>query len=116
MLVNVVDADAPFQTFEIDVQAGSRRLGLEWSPDWDRALLYDITDEWQDLGETEYSSFDFGPALEARVDLRDLGSPDSVHLLEIEVRVGECCGPTWRTADSWRPFAITPAVDEVDPE
>ncbi|GAG19752.1 unnamed protein product, partial [marine sediment metagenome] len=66
-------------------------------------------------GPLNRSSFAFGPALEVRIDLRDLGSPEHVNLNRIMVMVGECCQqPAWHAADVWQPTRPTPVVDEID--
>ena len=117
MFVEALDSGAPFDSFEIRFEVGPRRLWMGWAPGWDEPWLADITnDEWEDIGGASYSTFAFGPGLEARVDLRDLGSPDGVSLIEIDVMVGECCGAMWRSADNWSPAVGTPVVGEVDPD
>lgn len=68
------------------------------------------------MGDAVNSFFAFGPALEARIDLRDLGSPDDVKLIGVGVRAGECSEQgVWRIADRWEPFGRIPVVNEIDP-
>ncbi len=112
------DFSEPFESFEFRFQAGARELWVAWSPLWGRGpfSVVDITAGWEQIGETTYSSFAFDTALEARIDLRGLGSSESITLTEVGVRVGECCEfPEWRFADTWSPGASIPMVDEADP-
>ena len=121
MLVKLGNADAPFdpfESFEFRFQAGARELWLAWSPRWGRGSfpVMDTTDGWEQIGETTYSSFAFDTFLEARIDLRDLGSSERVTLTEIGVQASEYCEfPECRFADTWSPAASTPVVDEADP-
>ncbi len=118
LLVETRDADASFHSFEIEFQAGQRRLWIAWSPTWGNGpfAVVDKTTEWVYIGETTYSRFALDEALEARIDLRDLGSPEEVNLSEVRVMAGECCEPPqWRAADQWETDADTPVVAETDP-
>lgn len=105
-----------FDSFELDIASDSRRLFFGWAPGQDKGWHADTTTEWVDLGIASHSDFSLGEAFEARIDLRDLGNPSEIRLLEIRVMVGDCCGPTWRAADRWSPEAEPPTVDEVDPQ
>lgn len=78
-------------------------------------FIADITTEYKPIGPTTNSTFVLGKALEVRVDLRDVGLPESFNLTQIRVMVGECCElPAWRAADDWNPGS-TPVVNEIDP-
>lgn len=114
-LVKTVDASAPFVQFDIFIQAGEREFLLSWRPGQAQGALADITAEFEFIGLTTNSAFAFGPALEARVDLRDLSLPETLNLIEINVMVGECCEyPAWRPADEWQPARSIPVVAEID--
>ena len=113
--VDAADRSAPFEQVEIRLQAGPRLLWVGWAPVWDRPFVVDTTTEWNPIGDAFYSTLALGSALEGRLDLRDLGSPESLSVIRIDVMVGECCGPTWRPADTWTPATAPPVVDEVDP-
>jgi hypothetical protein len=115
LLVETVDPDAPFVQFDMDFRAGSRQLQISWKPGDQSGWVNDVTGTFQPIGPTSNSTFAFGPALEARVGLTDMESPERLSLSAINVRVGECCDyPAWRVADTFAPGA-TPVVDEVDP-
>ena len=103
----------PETLFQIDVQADARRLRLLVAPRRTQGFLADITTGFRGLGNMPNSAFAFGPALEGRVDLRDLGSPESISLIDVQVLVGECYPQ--RTADQSTPSVATPVVAEVDP-
>jgi len=114
LLVKTVDPKATSVQFDMTFQADANRLLLSWSPGQTRGSMGDVTSGFKSIGPTAHSSFAFGPALEARVDLRDLGAPKSVRVMSIKVMVGQCCNaPAWRAADQWQP-ASTPVVDEID--
>lgn len=114
-LVKTVDASAPLVQFDIFIQTGTRELLISWRPGQPQGSLADITTEFEFIGSTTNSTFAFGPALEARVDLRDLGPPETLDLSEIYIMVGECCEyPAWRAADEWQPARSTPVVNEID--
>ncbi|MCK4392246.1 hypothetical protein KAX17_05020 [Candidatus Bipolaricaulota bacterium] len=115
LLVETINARAPFVQFDMFIEAGGKMLLLSWSPGQAVDNLADITTGFEYIGPAIHSSFAFGPALEVRVDLQDLGSPERVNLNRITVMVGECCQPpAWRAADEWRPTRSTPVVDEID--
>ena len=90
LLVETVDRNAPFEQFEIYLRAGSRELWVGWAPQWDYAVVVDITTEWDEIGQATLSAFALGAAMEGRLDLRDLALPDSVTLSRIDVMAGEC--------------------------
>ena len=118
LLVETRDADAAFESFEMEFQSGPKRLWIAWSPQWGRGpfQVVDKTTEWLEIGQTNYSSFALDDALEARIDLRDLGSPEIVSIRELRVMAGECCEfPEWRAVDRWEIDTATPIVDEVEP-
>ena len=119
LLIETGDPESSFDSFELEFQAGPRRLWIAWSPRWRLGpfQIVDKTTEWLPIGETTYSRFALDDALEARIDLRDMGSPDAISLDEVRVMAGECCEfPEWRAADRWEADAETPVVAETDPE
>jgi hypothetical protein len=115
LLVETIDPNAPFVHFDMHFQADSKRLLISWEPGASEGYIGDVTAGYEPIGPTTNSAFAYGPALEGRVDLRDMGSPESLSLIEINVMVGECCEfPAWRAADQWQPAGSTPVVNEVD--
>ena len=119
LLIETRDTDAPFNSFEMELKAGPRRLWISWSPEWGPGpfQVVDKTTEWMPIGKTTYSLFALDDGLEARIDLRDLGSPKMVSLSEVRLMAGECCEPPkWRAADGWEVDTDTPVVAEADPK
>jgi len=115
LLIETVDPRAPLVQFDIFIKADTKTLLLSWQPGQPTGNLANITTGFEYIGPATNSSFAFGPALEVRIDLRDLGSPERVNVNRIAVMVGECCQqPAWRAADEWRPTRSTPVVDEID--
>ncbi|PKB83215.1 MAG: hypothetical protein BZY88_02670 [SAR202 cluster bacterium Io17-Chloro-G9] len=115
LLVKAEDPDAVFSNFEVQLQLGSRRLEVGWAPHWNQANVADVTGQYELLRQASRSEIAFGPALEARIDLRDLGPPDSVKLMGVNVRAGECCeAGEWRIADRWEPLITIPVLDRLD--
>jgi hypothetical protein len=115
LLVETVDPNAPLVQFDIFFQTGSKELLISWTPGQPDGYIGDVTAGYEPIGSTTDSAFALDSALEGRVDLRDIGSPESISLVEINVMVGECCEfPAWRAADQWQPAGSTPVVDEVD--
>jgi hypothetical protein len=112
-LIEVVDPDATLVQFDILIRADDRLYGLSWRPGEFGGGISDAAADWAFLGNTLYSSFALGESLEIRIDLRDLGLPETVSLKEIRVFIGECCGPEWIMADVWQP-PWTPILNEVD--
>jgi len=115
LLGKVVDPSASFQQFAITLQVDSKQLLVAWRPGHQAGYILDTTGEAIDVGDTQYSSFAFGPCLEVRLDLRDLGSPTAVGIVGVQTMVGICCDyPAWRAADQWQAATIL-AVSESDP-
>ena len=115
LLVKTVDPNAPLVQFDVLFQADAKQLLISWTPGHSDGYIGDVTAGYEPIGPITDSAFAFGPALEGRVDFRDLGSPESLSLVEINVMVGECCEyPAWRAADQWQPAGSTPVVNEVD--
>lgn len=117
-LVEVVDPETPYVQFDISFTAGERDYISSVPRGSSTGYIGDITADYQAVGQTTYSQFAFGPAFEGRIDLRDLGSPDTIRLVSIGALVGECCGgPTWRQADNWEIQGLTPSEEAswVDP-
>ncbi len=115
LLVSVRNPDEEFDSFQIDFDLGAKRYQVSWGRDWNDASIADVTEGWEWVRDSRYSSFAMQGHLEARIDLRDLDSPSSVRLLKIETMVGECCGESWRSADQWAPTTATVRFAEVDP-
>jgi len=115
-LVEADDPDAVIKEFQVELQLGTRRLHAIWAPQWSVGYIAEVTGQWERVGDAVNSFFAFGLALEARIDLRDLGSPDDVKLIGVGVRAGGCCEQgVWRIADRWEPFGRIPVVNESDP-
>ena len=103
LYVEIVDSNMPFVQFDFEIKGGAESYLLTWKPGE------------QLPNEFSNSTIALNNALEARIDLRDLGSPNNVRLSQIRVMVGECCEfPTWHAADEWNPGAI-PVSKESDP-
>ena len=116
LYVEALYPDATYDSIEMDLEVDGRRYFVGWGPGSDHPWLADVTTEWVDLGSANRSSFTFGLGVEARLDLRDLGSPEQLRVKEVRVMVGECCEwPEWRSSDQWRPTADLPVIAEVDP-
>lgn len=114
-LVETVDPEEPFVQFDLEFQADNRRLLISWSSGQPEGFIGDVTSGYEQVGPTTDSIFALGFALEGRVDLGDMGSPESLNLTQIRVMVGECCEyPAWHPADEWNP-GDTPVVNEIDP-
>jgi len=115
LLIETVDARAPVAQFDMFIEVDTKMFLLSWQPGQPTGGLGDITAGFEYVGPAMNSSFAFGPALEVRLDLQDLGSPERVGLHKVLVMVGECCRqPSWHAADEWRPTTSTAVVDETD--
>jgi len=115
LLIDTVNPRAPFVQLAIFIKADHKSLYLQWNPGQALGDLADMTTGFEYIGPVNRSSFALGPALEVRIDLRDLGSPERVNLNRITVMVGECCEqPAWHEADVWQPTRPIPVVDEID--
>jgi hypothetical protein len=113
-LIESVDPTAPFVQFDMQFQAGTKTLQISWAPGQQKGYLGDMT-AGKPIGEIDNSLFAFGPNLEARVDLRDMGLPSNIKLIGVNVMAGSCCDyPNWRAVDQWQPGS-TPVVNEKDP-
>jgi photosystem II stability/assembly factor-like uncharacterized protein len=112
-LVETVDPEALYVQFDIQFTAGVRKYIISVDPISSSGFIGDITSEYQAIGQTNFSKFSYGPALEGRIDLRDLGSPDDIHLESIGALIGECCNsPSWHQADIWEIQGQTPLTEE----
>ncbi len=116
LAAEVGEYSAEFDSIETYVESGDREIFIGWSPLGEYGWAADISDGWADLGALKRSSFAIGSDFEARIDLRDLGSPGSLTVVRTQVMAGECCGPTWRAVDLFELGDPVPAVAEVDPE
>jgi len=118
LLIKVADPSASLKQFSIHIQADNRLFQITWRPGVTEGHMLDEGAGFGDLGPTEHSEFSFGQYFEARVDLRDIGSPHQVWISYVAAMVGTCCAsPQWRAADRWEPgMALVPIVQETDPE
>jgi len=101
LLVDVVDPKADFTQIDIFIEADGRRYLLSWNPGKFSGYLTDQTDQESEyLGRTEHTEILMGDEFEAKVDLRDLGSPEKISLIDVSVWVGECCSESdWQASD-----------------
>jgi hypothetical protein len=107
-LIEVVDPAATMVQFDIQFQASDQGYQISWAPGQLNGSLGGV-------GTITRSQFAFGPALEGRVDLRDLGSPEDLRLVGANVMGGTCCAQgEWRAVDKWQSTS-TPLVNEIDP-
>jgi len=113
LLVEVVDSNAQVMQFMIWFKADSRALVFEWS-------VHDafgvISEEMPNgdlilIGRAIHSAIAFGPALEMRIDLRDLELPEDLFLESINAHAGR-----GRPVDVWGAMVAPPRVNEADPE
>jgi streptogramin lyase len=113
-LIETPDPTLPLVQFDFEFTSGSRRFLISWSPGNPRGFRSELTSGFEEIGESQYSSYALADALEVRIDLRDFDSPERLELVEVRVMVGQCCNPPdWREADKLNP-AGTPIVNEVD--
>jgi len=112
-LVETLDPSAPVAQFDIIFRADGRKLLISVFPGFNKGHVGDITTDFEAIGEAKFSRFAFNESFEGRIDLRDLGSPENIHLDYINVMVGECCEhPGWRAADVWNVGGDTPLESE----
>ena len=116
LTAEVSESSAKFDSFEIYGNDESRNLFFGWSPESEYGWAADVTDEWIDIGSLKRSNFALGSAFEARIDLRDIGSPESLTINKTQIMGGECCGDTWRAVELFEIDKPIPSVVEVDPE
>ncbi|GEM_PF-1615467 len=115
-LIETAGTDGACVQFDITIQADARQLLLSWSPGDDCAHIGDVTSEYEAIGDARLSSLALGPHLEARIDLRDVGSPEYVSLRSVHAMAGSCCDwPAWHACDQWTARGSTAVVDEKDP-
>lgn len=115
-LIELTDPEATCEQFDIEIRADSRTLLLSWRPGSKSAYVGDITSGYEGIGDTQFSMLAIKSALEGRIDLRDLGPPETVWLRRVAVMTGPCCDwPAWHAADEWRSSRRTLIVDEIDP-
>ncbi|MBN1120548.1 MAG: hypothetical protein JXJ17_05680 [Anaerolineae bacterium] len=110
--------------FDIELALDGEQYLVSWMPGEPVGGVGNIGEEYVSqteegfkpgfIRDTGWSSFALGDALEVRIDLRDLDSPETLALTEIRVMAGECClFPEWHEADLVNPPG-TPVVNEVD--
>lgn len=116
LTAEVSEYTAEFDSFEMTGSDGVRDLFFAWSPQGDLGWAVDTTDSWDDLGTMKRSSFALGSAFEARIDLRDIGSPSTLTIERTVIRGGECCDNTWREVDQFDINKPITTVAEVDPD
>ena len=107
-MIEVADPSALFNQFDLKFQADNRRILISWTPG-QNGFMSDETNN-KSMGETSLSSFHLGSVVEARVDLEELGSPNRVSLVDIDVRYGD----GGEDYDNLHFDAETPVVNEID--
>ena len=115
-LVEIADAEAEFQLFDMQFVVGSSFLQITWSPgQYGLSISYLSSGVPGNFGYATNSSFAYGPNLEGRIALTDLKSPDpqDVNIGVIMAMSGE--GGPWRAVDEWKPSGTLPMVYEKDP-
>jgi photosystem II stability/assembly factor-like uncharacterized protein len=112
-LVDTVDPAAPYVWFDLVFTAGGRKYVCSVNPESSFCFIGDITSDYQEVGQSKFSKFAFGPAFEGRIDLRDIGSPKNIQLEAINAMIGECCEyPVWHPADVWEVKVSIPSEKE----
>lgn len=111
-----LDPGASFDRFVVFFQTADRLMQIAWSPRWREPTVADLTSGYRPIGDALHSDFSFGPDLEARIDLRDLGSPSQVDLTSLMVRSLGTPDAS-RVIDSDRLYTkvTTPVVNEIEP-
>jgi len=104
LLLSFTDPGALFVQLDFEMRTDSQRQMFTWTSNGELSQPF------------PHSKFVLGSAFEARIDLRDLGSPDSVHISQIRVMIGDCCNyPAWHAADEWNlPLGAIEVVNEYD--
>ena len=89
LLIEVVDPGAAFVQIDVDLSADYESKMFNWRPD---------VENWKQFPRSEVV---VGSVLEARIDLRDIGSPEnSVIISQVRVMVGENPpSEDWQAAD-----------------
>ncbi len=114
-MIEVVDPLAEVVQIDIHLITDERRINISWKPGETIGFMGDETNVYSAIGPTEFSSFSWGSVLEARIDLRDIGSPKNINIDQVSAMAGECCqSPAWFAADEINPDSI-PVVNEYDP-
>ena len=115
MLVNVEDVKAPFVLFDMHFSNDEGFYQITWFPGQAGLSLgfYGNNGSFVDLGFIERSSFAFQEALEARIDLRDIGSDLALNGINVMAMAGE--GESWGPADTWTTTYPLSIEEEVDP-
>jgi hypothetical protein len=120
LLVEFDDPALEVEQFDIDIQRDEKKYLVSWAPGSPVGGVGEVTGDGETdfklvfVGDTVWSSFVLDDVFEARIDRRDLGSPESLELVEVRVMVGECCLlPEWHGADIANPLK-TPVVNEID--
>ncbi|MFZ5820595.1 MAG: VPS10 domain-containing protein [Chloroflexota bacterium] len=111
-LIDVVDAKTVYEQIDIILNAGTKRFNCTIVLGNNTAHCGDMMGFETEVPPAVFSSFSIGASFEGRLDLRDLGLPETVQLEEIIVWTGECCEADWIQADSWRPTKPTPSEEE----
>jgi hypothetical protein len=112
-LVDTVDPAASYVWFDLRFTVGGRKYVCSVNPGSRSGYIGDETSGYQEVGQTKFSKFAFGPAFEGRIDLRDLGSLKNIRLESLNAMIGECCEyPAWRPADVWEIRVSTPSEKE----
>jgi sugar lactone lactonase YvrE len=117
LLVEVVDPTALVTEFNVWFKVGSKPLRFQWQVNWREALVSEEMPDgsYMPIGPAIHSQVAFGPALEMRVDLRDLASPEELLLESVTADIQESPNAPAHNADVWEPMTIPPTVNEIDP-
>lgn len=114
LLVEVADASASVTQFMVWFKADSRALVFAWSVDDAFGVVSEEMPNGNlvSIGQAIHSDAAFGPALEMRIDLRDLEMPEemlleSVNAMSVDVPDG--------AVDVWGPATRLSRVSEADP-
>ena len=114
ILVTVIDNTAPFVLFDVHFQVDDRHMQITFETNnTNEPEILDLTSGQADLfGYATYSTFAYGDAFEARIDLRDLGNPANIEISNF-MAMAQLPGTGWGACDSWQPSS-PPVVDEYD--
>jgi hypothetical protein len=110
LMMPVADPTASFAEVNFIFRAGEKQINVSWKGQGNRAFMAQESPDFALLGDTGYSRFVLGSVLEARIDLRDIGQTEDVHLDWIDVMTG----PPWVPADNFQHPLIISTVNEAD--
>ena len=110
--VESMDPTLPYVHFDIQFKTEDSLYQISWAPGGN-GFLGDYSDPNNafDIGHVSFSEFSLGDGLEGRIDFRDIGIVEEMHMVTINVMAGE--GATWRPVDQWTPNVDTPIYLET---